>query len=91
MVNGEVGGNAAQEELVGFVERIENLIESRKEINDGIKDVRSEAKSRGYDARTIMEVIKIRAAKKASKAKYQERQSLLETYLAAFGIDEGDE
>lgn len=88
MVNGEVGGNAAQEQLVQFVERIERLVEERQGINDDIKDVKAEAKANGYDATTIMAVIKVRALRAKSLPKYQEQQALLQTYLAAFGIDD---
>ena len=88
MVNREVGGNAAQEQLVGFVERIERLIEERQGINDDIKDVKAEAKAQGYIPSTIMDVIKVRALRRKSVAAYEEKQSLLETYLAAFGIDD---
>lgn len=88
MVNGEIGHNAAQEKLVQYVERIEKLIEERQGINDDIKDVKGEAKVEGYDPSVIMDTIRVRAARRKSKAKYQERKSLLETYLAAFGIDD---
>jgi uncharacterized protein (UPF0335 family) len=88
VVSGEVGGNAAQSKLVGYVERIENLIEQRKGINDDIKDVKAEAKIDGFDPSIIMEAIRVRAARAKSPAKYQERKELLDTYLAAFGIDD---
>jgi uncharacterized protein (UPF0335 family) len=85
MVSGEVGGNAANDQLRLFVERIEHLIEERNGINDDIRDVKAEAKANGYDARTIMEVIKHR---KMEPHVRQERKALLDTYLAAFGIDD---
>lgn len=81
----EAGGNAAAEQLVLFVERIERLMEERASINDDIKDVKAEAKATGYDAKIIMQVIKVRAMKREA---YQEQKSLLETYLAAFGIED---
>ena len=90
MVSGEVGHNASQEKLVQYVERIENLITERQGINDDIKDVKAEAKIEGFDPSIIMEAIRVRAAKRKSPAKYQERKSLLETYLAAFGIDDDE-
>lgn len=85
MVNGEVGDNAAQAQLVQYVERIERLMEERAGINDDIKDVKAEAKATGFDGRTIMEVIKYR---KMEPHVRQERKILLDTYLAAFGIDD---
>ena len=80
----EAGGNAANEQLILFVQRIETLIEERSSINDDIRDVKAEAKATGFDARTIMEVIKHR---KMEPHVRQERKALLDTYLAAFGID----
>lgn len=77
-------GTVAADELRLLAERIERLQEDRKAINDDIKDVKAEAKSRGYDVKTLMTVVKIRAMKREV---YQEEQALLETYLAAFGID----
>lgn len=79
-----VGNNAANEDLIRFVERIENLIEERAAINDDIKDIKVEAKAKGFDNRTIMDVIRVR---KLGKEVYEERKSLLDTYLAAFGIE----
>jgi uncharacterized protein (UPF0335 family) len=85
MVSGEVGNNASQAMLTQHVERIERLIEDRQAINDDIKDVKALAKADGFDARTIMEVIRIR---KMEPHVRQERKALLDTYLAAFGIDD---
>lgn len=85
MVSGEVGNNAANMRLRQHVERIEGLIEQRKEINDEIKDEKLVAKSHGFDPKMIMQVIKVRAMERQV---YQEQKSLLETYLAAFGIED---
>jgi uncharacterized protein (UPF0335 family) len=77
--------NSANDQLIQHVERIERLIEDRTAINDDIKDVKALAKMDGYDARTIMEVIRYR---KMDPQVRQERKALLDTYLAAFGIDD---
>ena len=81
----EAGGNASNERLREHVDRIEGLIEQRKEINDDIKDQKLVAKSEGFDPKTIMQVIKVRAMERQV---YQEQKSLLDTYLAAFGIED---
>lgn len=78
------GHNAAQDALVLFVERIERLQEEKQGIADDIKDVFAEAKSTGYDPRTMREIIKRR---KLTPEVRQERDALMETYLAAFGIE----
>jgi uncharacterized protein (UPF0335 family) len=83
----EAGGNAANDQLRLFVERIERLIEERSGISDDIKEVKAEAKANGYDVRTINEIIKIR---KLETHVRQERKALLDTYLAAFGISDDD-
>lgn len=80
----KAGGNATQDQLVRFAERIESLIHDRQLISDDIKDVKAEAKSDGYDVRTLMKVIALR---KLTPAVRQEQASLMETYCAAFGID----
>lgn len=83
----EAGGNAAQEQLRLFAERIERLEEEKKGIADDIRDVKAEAKATGYDVRTLNEIIKIR---KLTPAVRQERKALLDTYLAAFGISDDE-
>lgn len=81
----DAGSNAAQEHLVNFVERIERLTEEKAALGDDIKEVFAEAKGEGYDARTMRSIIQLR---KLTKAQRQERRSLLDTYLAAFGMDD---
>lgn len=80
----KAGGNATQDQLVQFAERIESLIHDRQLVSDDIKDVKAEAKSNGYDVRTLMKVIALR---KLTPTVRQEQASLMETYCAAFGID----
>lgn len=76
--------NSADKQLILFAERIERLIEDKAAIGDDIKDVKAEAKATGYDVRTLMEIIKLR---KLTPEVRQERAALLDTYLAAFGIE----
>jgi uncharacterized protein (UPF0335 family) len=52
---------------------------------DDIRDVYGEAKANGYDTRTIREIVKLR---KLTPQVRIERKTLLDTYLAAFGIDD---
>lgn len=80
----QVGNNAADNQLKLFVDRIERINEDIKEMQDDRKDVFAEAKAMGYDPRTIREVIRVR---KLEPQVREERKMLLDTYLAAFGID----
>ena len=75
--------SVAADELRLLIERIERLEEEKKAMSDDIKDVYSEAKSRGYDTKTIREIVKLR--KQESHIR-QEAEALLETYKAALGL-----
>ncbi len=72
------------DELRQFIERIEQLREEQADIKEQEKEVFAEAKGRGYDTKTIREVLKIRKKKPDQRA---EEQAILDTYLAALGID----
>jgi uncharacterized protein (UPF0335 family) len=72
-----IGGNAKQA-LLNFIERIEVLIDQRKEINGDIKDVLAEAEATGLDKRTIREMIKLRALDPEVRI---EREALRDVYM----------
>lgn len=72
----------AADRLKSLVERIERLEEEKKALGDDIKDIYREAKSAGYDVPTIRLLIKRRAE---DEAKREEREALLEAYMAALG------
>jgi uncharacterized protein (UPF0335 family) len=77
-------GTVAAEELRLLIERIERLEEEKKAIADDVKDVYLEAKSRGYDVKTMRTIIRLRKMEQHAR---QEADALLETYKAALGID----
>ena len=68
--------------LLSIIQRIERLEEEKKALSEDVKDIFKEAKSAGYDVPTIRLLIKRRAE---DAAKREEREALLETYLAALG------
>ncbi|MBG6178338.1 uncharacterized protein (UPF0335 family) [Labrenzia sp. EL_208] len=76
-------GGVAAEQLRAFVERIERLNEEIKVINDDKKDVYSEAKGNGYDAKILKEVIKLR---KMQPHEREEHDALLDLYMHALGM-----
>src|SRR4028119_1756977 len=53
-------GSIAADELRLLIERIERLEEEKKAIADDVKDVYGEAKSRGYDTKTIRTIVRLR-------------------------------
>lgn len=76
--------HVAAEQLRLFIERIERLEEEKAGIADDIKDVYMEAKSQGYDAKIMREMVKLR---KMDKDRRDEFYGLMETYANALGLD----
>ena len=74
----------AAEQLRLFIERIERLEEEKKGMADDIRDVYAEAKSTGYDAKTMRAIVRLRKMEKHDRL---EAEALLETYKAALGLD----
>lgn len=82
MANGAV----ASDELRLLIERVERLNEEKKNIADDIRDVFLEAKSRGFDPKTMRAIIKLRAMDPHER---REAEALLDTYKAALGMLDG--
>ncbi|NOD62712.1 DUF2312 domain-containing protein [Ruegeria sp. HKCCD6109] len=70
-------------ELRQFIERIERLEAEKKDIADQIKEVKAEAKGRGYDLRAITRLLQIRRRDKDDVA---EEEAVLEMYKEALGM-----
>ncbi|MFZ3482649.1 DUF2312 domain-containing protein [Sphingomonas sp. 3-13AW] len=75
--------NISAEQLRLLIERIERLEEEKKGISDDIKDVYAEAKSTGFDIKTMRTIIRLRRMEKHHR---DEADMLLETYKQALGI-----
>ena len=69
--------------LLSFIERIERVSEEVKALQDDIKEIKSEAKSDGFDLKIITLVLKIRKMDEGDRA---EQEALLETYLSNLGM-----
>ena len=76
-------GGIAAERLRSFIERVERLEEDRANLNADIREVYSEAKSAGFDAKTMRQLIRLR---KLEPAERQEQEHLLEVYRTAVGV-----
>jgi uncharacterized protein (UPF0335 family) len=72
--------NIATDQLRLFIERIERLEEEKKGISDDIKDVYLEAKSQGFDPKTMKAVVRRRAIERAQR---EEQDAILHTYETA--------
>jgi uncharacterized protein (UPF0335 family) len=76
-------GTVAADQLRLFIERIERLEEEKKGISDDIKDVYAEAKSNGYDTKTMRAIVRLRKMETHAR---QEADALLDTYRHALGL-----
>ncbi|MES2493518.1 MAG: DUF2312 domain-containing protein [Pseudomonadota bacterium] len=66
-----------------LIERVERLEEEKKGIGDDIKDVYSEAKSAGYDAKIMRQIVRLRKMKPDDR---KEMEAILDVYKAALGL-----
>ncbi|AFN56942.1 uncharacterized protein (UPF0335 family) [Zymomonas mobilis] len=76
--------NIAADQLRLFIERVERLEEEKKGMADDIRDVYLEAKSQGFDVKTMRSVIRLRKMEKDAR---DEMDALLETYRNALGLN----
>lgn len=74
---------ASDDRLRLLIERIERLEEKKKGIADDIRDVYSEAKAVGYDAKIMRQIIRLRKMKPDDR---REMELILDTYKAALGM-----
>jgi len=81
----ETGGIAA-DALRSYIERIERLEEEKKALADDIKDIYAEAKSTGFDAKIIHQIVRLR---KMDENDRQEQEALLDLYTHALGMIRG--
>ena len=76
-------GNVAADQLRLFIELIERLEEEKKGIADDVRDVYAEAKSNGYDTKTMRKIVALRRLESHVR---QEADALLDTYRNALGL-----
>lgn len=82
----EGGDNAraiAVGELRAFVERVERLETEKQAYSDDIKEVYAEAKSSGFDTKTLRAIIRLR---RKEPEKVSEEMALLQVYADALGL-----
>lgn len=80
--NSEVGGIAV-DRLRSIVERIERLEEERKSLAGDIKDIYTEAKSAGFDVKTVRRMVRER---RMDPAELEEQETLRKLYGRALGL-----
>ena len=77
----------AGERIRSFIERIENIEEELKALNEGKKEVFAEAKGEGFDVKVLKEILKLR---KQDKDERDEQESLLDLYMRAMEESGGE-
>jgi uncharacterized protein (UPF0335 family) len=82
MPDGATDKGISAQRLKSFIERIERLEEEKKALSGDIKEIYSEAKSGGFDAKIMRQVVRIR---KMDKAEREEQEALVQVYLDAVG------
>ena len=70
-------------ELRQFIEQWEHLEAEKKDIAEEQKEVMSDAKGRGYDAKAIREVIRLRKMKPDDRAEFD---AIVDMYRTAAGV-----
>ena len=78
---------SAQKQLRQLVEQIERLEEEKRALAEDIRDKLAEAKAVGFDVKVLRQIVRLR---KKSKTDRQEEEALLEVYMHALGMLEGD-
>ena len=76
-------GNVAADQLRLFIERIERLEEEKKGIADDVRDVYAEAKSNGYDTKTMRKIVALRRMESHVR---QEADALARNLSPALGL-----
>jgi uncharacterized protein (UPF0335 family) len=70
-------------QLKALIERIERLEEEKAALTADIREVYSEAKGHGFDAKVMRQVVRLR---RLDRAERQEQEAILELYMGALGM-----
>jgi len=70
----------AGDRIRAFIERVEQIEEELKALNEAKKEVFSEAKGEGFDVKVLKEILRLR---KQDKDAQDEHETLLDLYMRA--------
>lgn len=77
-------GGVESTKLKSYIERIERLEEEKQGLASDMRDIFSEAKSNGFDVKTMRQVLKLRKMKTNDRT---EQEYLLDLYKRALGME----
>jgi uncharacterized protein (UPF0335 family) len=66
----EVTGGVSAEQLRSFIERLENLEEEKRAVQEQLKEVFAEAKGEGFDVKVIRQILRLRRQKPHERASW---------------------
>ncbi len=81
--SGDATYRVTANELRQFVERIERLDVEKKDLAEQVKEVKAEAKARGYDLKVLAKILALR---KRDADDISEEEAVLEMYKEALGM-----
>lgn len=84
MAKSPVTGGVESTKLKSYIERVERLEEEKSGLAGDIRDVMAEAKSNGFDTKTMRQILKLRKMKSNDRA---EAEYMLDLYKRALGMD----
>lgn len=76
-------GGIAADRLKSFIERIERLEEEKAALAGDIREVYSEAKSTGFEAKIMRQLVRLRKLEPQDR---EEQEQLLDLYKRAVGM-----
>jgi uncharacterized protein (UPF0335 family) len=84
----EIGhnSNAAAEQLLSIIKRVETMEEQKKATIEDIKDIYQEAASSGFDVPALKAIVRARRETAEQKAKREEREAHEELYRSNLGM-----
>ncbi|QQR69831.1 MAG: DUF2312 domain-containing protein [Alphaproteobacteria bacterium] len=71
-------------QLKSVIERIERLEDEKAEVAAQVREVYSEAKGNGFDARILRQLVRLRRLDPSARA---EQEALLDLYKSALGME----
>lgn len=79
----ETIGDNAKQQLKSIVERIEHINDEISLKREDVKDIFTEAKSNGFDAKALRQIVRLRALEPNKRA---EQEAILDSYMMALGM-----
>ena len=76
-------GGITGDRLRSFIERVENLEDEKREVQEQIKEVFAEARGEGFDVKVMRQVVRLRKMKPHDRS---EQEELLDLYKSAIGM-----